>query len=78
MLLVWPDLHDAVAVFDRCVMAAIGGMGVVWQGIAATEIRAALTLARIPRARWLDVSDDVSRMGRVAADAMNKRARADA
>jgi hypothetical protein len=75
VLFVWPDLLDACAVFERCVLSAIGGMGVHYQGIPAAEIRAALVIARVPRARWLDVSADVSSMGRIAADAHNQRAK---
>jgi hypothetical protein len=73
VLCVWPDLLDAVATFQRCQINAIAGMTLQWLGISATEIRNALTLARIPRARWLEVSDDVSHMGLIAAQAMNQR-----
>jgi hypothetical protein len=71
VLVVWPDLLPAVAVFQRCVPAIAGGMAPHSLGIPASEIRAALVLARAPRADWPEISEDVSAMGRVAAQAQN-------
>lgn len=50
--------------------------GVHWLGIAASELRSALTLRRVPRCDWLEVSDDVHFMGEAVAAEQNKRAAA--
>lgn len=72
MLLVWPDLLEAVAVFTRCLMQT-GGMAAVPMGIPALEIHAALQLTGVRRRDWPQVSADVSAMGRLAAEAIQKR-----
>ena len=69
-----------VDVFRTCMASGIGaGLGgVMWLGIPATEVRAALSVMRIARVDWPDVAEDVQYMGRVVADERNRRAAADA
>lgn len=58
--------------FRLCMPHALVGMGVAWQGIPATEIRAALLLSRAPRADWPRLADDLAYMGRIVADTRNR------
>ena len=74
---VWADLMPAVDVFGRCLVEGLMGMGgVVWLGISAVEVRAAMAAARIPPRQWPDVAEDVQAMGSVVAEERNKRAEA--
>lgn len=72
MLLVWPDLLPAVAVFSRCVMQ-VGGMAGAPMGIPATEIHSALLIVGLRRADWPGVSADVTAMGQLAAAEIRRR-----
>lgn len=75
VLLVWPDLLQAVAVYTRCVMA-VGGMAGASMGLPASEVLAALKMLQVPRAEWEQISADVSAMGHLAANGINARAKA--
>jgi hypothetical protein len=70
------DGEESVYVFLLCLPEGIGaGMGgILWLGIAPEQIRAACALQRVPRARWPQVAEDVSDMGRAVARAQNRRA----
>ncbi len=74
VLHVWPDLLPATVVFVRCTQAVAGGMGMLWLGIPAAEVRAALVLTAVPRPDWRSVSTDVTAMGRIVAEWHNRRA----
>lgn len=54
---------------------AAGGMSALPLGIPAVEMQAAAQLVGVRRRDWLMVSSDVAAMGRIAADAVQKRAR---
>lgn len=72
----WPENVTAVDVFRRCQITMHAGMGVVYQGISAVEMRAAMIVSRVPRAEWPSVADDVAVMADAAAEYLNERARA--
>ena len=75
----WTVHLPALDAFRLCAIACIGTFGgLFWTGIEATEIRAALLLARIPRGDWTDVAADVHYMGAEVAAERNRRAKAEA
>jgi hypothetical protein len=49
-------------------------MGIYWQGCAASEVRAACLLMRVPLAERADVLDGVQHMAQVIADIRNREA----
>lgn len=61
-----------VAVWRRCMMTVGVGMGVVWQGISAAEVRAACILSRVPRVDWPRYVDGVQLMGQIVARNRNE------
>lgn len=65
----------SVDVFQRCTITGIGaGMGIWWTGISADEIRIVCETLQVPQRRIADVAWDVRYMGKVVADARNRRA----
>lgn len=74
----WPCNLRAVDVFRLCAIDGIGaGMGgIAWTGISAREIRAALSIRRVPAAERADVAEDVHFMGGVVASERNQIAEA--
>lgn len=77
---VLPDNRVIVETFDRCLPELSVGMGVLWQGVRATEIRAACGMGRVPRKVWPAVIDGVQLMARIVAGIRNddEAARAEA
>lgn len=73
---VWECHETQVAAFRLCSIAGIGaGMGgIVWMGIEAVELRAALALLRVPRKDWPGIAADVQYMGAEVASTRNKQA----
>lgn len=71
---VWECNAQPVDVFRSCQIGGIGaGMGgVVWIGIAADELRAALAIRRVPRVSWPTIADDVQYMGGEVARERNR------
>lgn len=66
-----------VEIYQRCQLTMHVAMhGVVCGGIAATEILAAIRLARVARKEWDVVAAGVQLMGRVAARVINAASRA--
>lgn len=73
------DLFPSVTTFQLCDLHAIGGgFGVSYTGITATEIEAAVRLARISRDERDQVVSDVKYMGSVAASGRNQQIAAQA
>lgn len=68
---VLPENAIVIEVFGRCRIDAAVGMGVLWMGISAAEVRAACLLSRIKPRDWPRVADGVLLMGRVVADIRN-------
>lgn len=65
---------DAVQVFLRCTQLYSTSMaGACALGLTAMEIEAACRLCTVPRSTWPEVSMDVLHMGRIAAEALNRR-----
>lgn len=64
---------QAVEVFRRCQLTWVSGMRAVCVGISAKEIRSAAWLMQIEQTEWMQLTDDVQLMGRVAAAALNKQ-----
>lgn len=72
---VWHIHIRPLEVYQRCTQSvAAGGMAVLWLGISAQEVRAALAVSGVPRAAWAEVADDVQAMGRASAEYSNRRA----
>lgn len=73
----WPDAFESFHVFQLCELSAVaGGMGgLVWLGVKAVEVRAALSLRRTPRRLWSSVSDDVSYMADTVCADRNRDAK---
>ena len=72
---VWEIHMRALEVYQRCMQSvAAGGMAVVWLGISAQEVRAALAVSGTPRAAWAEVADDVQAMGLASAEWRNRQA----
>lgn len=73
---IWDCHWTAVEVFRLCRIDGIGaGMGgVLWTGISAAEIRAALAIQRVAQADRVDVAGDVQYMGSEVAAARNRQA----
>lgn len=69
---VLPRNVGVVEVFQRCQPQIGIGMGVVWQGVGATEVRAACLMSRVPRADWPRYLDGVQGMARVVAQVRNE------
>lgn len=46
-------------------------MGVLWQGVTATEVHAACIMLSVPRRDWARHVDGVQLMARVVADVRN-------
>lgn len=70
---VLPRNVGVVQVFQRCQPQLGVGMGVVWQGVSAGEVRAACLMSHIPRRDWPRYLDGVQLMARVAADIRNEK-----
>lgn len=61
-----------VEIYQRCQLTSHPtGVGVVFTGIAATEVLDAMRLCGLARREWDVVSSGVQLMGRVAAQAIN-------
>lgn len=73
-LAVLPWCASIVAVFRRCQPQLAVGMGVHWQGVTATEVRAACLMLGIRRAEWARHIDGVQYMARVVANVRNQQA----
>ena len=69
---VLPANVGVVEVFQRCQPQIGIGMGVVWQGVGATEVRSACLMSHVPRADWPRYLDGVQRMARVVAQVRNE------
>ncbi|MFM2287125.1 MAG: hypothetical protein RL684_268 [Pseudomonadota bacterium] len=69
---VLPGNRVVVDTFQRCQPQISVGMGVLWQGVTASEIRAACVLGHVPRADWPKVLDGVQLMARVVANVRNE------
>lgn len=69
-----------MAVFQLCTIQGIGaGMGgILWSGVTACEVRAAMALARVPLAEREQVARDAVFMGSEVAAERNRRAAAEA
>jgi hypothetical protein len=73
-VIVFETNANAVDVFRLCVVEGAGhGFGVAWLGISPPQIRSACELLRFAKKEWPDIAHDVSYMGEVVADALNKR-----
>lgn len=72
----WTCHLPALAVFRTCAIDGLGaGMGgVLWTGISAAEVRAALAIHRVALADRADVAEDVQFMGSAVAHERNERA----
>jgi hypothetical protein len=57
---------NAVQVFTHVEPQWIVGLHVARAGISAAEIRAAVTMLRVPRAEWPQIISDVRFMGKIA------------
>lgn len=69
---VLPANQVVVDTFKRCQPQIGVGMGVLWQGVSAGEIRAACVLSHVRRADWPRVMDGVQLMARVVAGIRNE------
>lgn len=70
-LVVLPWCASIVRVFRRCQPQISVGMGVLWQGVTASEVRAACIMLDVPRRDWARHVDGVQLMARVVADLRN-------
>lgn len=68
---VLPENVGVVAVFQRCQPQIGIGMGVLWQGVGASEVRAACLMSHVSRADWPRYLDGVQMMARVVAEVRN-------
>jgi hypothetical protein len=68
---VLPENIGVVRVFERCQPQVAIGMGVIWQGASASEVRAACLMSRVPRTDWPRYLDGVQLMARVVAGIRN-------
>jgi hypothetical protein len=68
------DNVRTVEVFLRCQPQVHLGMGIYWQGVSASEVRAACLLLRVPLDERADVLDGVQHMAQVIADIRNREA----
>jgi hypothetical protein len=71
---VLPWCASIVEVFKRCQPQISVGMGVLWQGVTAVEVRSACLMLGIPRREWARHIDGVQYMARVIAELRNKEA----
>lgn len=73
-LAVLPWCHSIVETFKRCQPQISVGMGVLWQGVTAGEVRAACDMLNVPRSEWPYHIDGVQLMARTIAELRNKQA----
>lgn len=64
-----------VRVYQRCQLTRVG-MSAACLGVSATECRAALETAGVPRKHWARISAELQMMGRAAAQYINDEAEA--
>ena len=69
---VWQCHMVALETYQRCQPSVLSGMGLVYLGVSAQEVRAALAIGRVCRDQWPEVADDVMAMGRAAAEYRNR------
>lgn len=76
-VVVWAENWCIVEVFTRCqwqtaIASGMAGAARIWEGIHATEIRAACELLDLPRSSWADVSWGVGVMVAAARPVLNE------
>lgn len=72
--LIWKENWPAIVVFTRCEWTKLVGMGgLVWSGIAASEIEAVLKLTKVPRDQWTLILDGVRLMVKAALPHINAK-----
>lgn len=65
---------NAVQVFLRCAQGYLASMAGAWaMGFTAVEIESGCRLCAIAERDWPELSEQVRDMGRVAAEALNRR-----
>lgn len=68
---VLPRNVGVVDVFRRCQPQVSVGMGVFWQGVSASEVRAACLMSHVASEDWPRYIDGVQLMARVVANVRN-------
>jgi hypothetical protein len=74
LLGVLPENMEVVRVFQRCRMELAVGMAAVYLEPPAHEIRAIVSMLRVPRDRWPYILDGVRLMGQHATEVRNAEA----
>lgn len=68
---VLPENVGIVQVFQRCQPQVALGMGVLWQGVGASEVMSACLMSHVRRMNWPRYIDGVQLMARVVASIRN-------
>ncbi len=69
---IWPENWAVVEVFCRCTWTRLAGFkDLIWIGISAQEVLAAMHSAHVPRKDWPEVSSGVAVMVNAALPHLN-------